>query len=71
MINCTKQGRDCIALIPTGGGKSLIFQLPAVIETGVTFVVMPLISLIQDNLSFVQSLGIPACSLSMSHGGKK
>ena len=53
IINAIKSGKDVLALIPTGGGKSLTFQLPAVIGQGVTFVVMPLISLIEDNLKFV------------------
>lgn len=56
-----------IALIPTGGGKSLTFQLSAVVDQGVTVVIMPLISLIQDNLTFVLGKGIPACSLSSSN----
>ena len=53
-----------LALIPTGGGKSLTFQVAAVTDNGVTFVVMPLLSLIEDNLNFVQELDIPSISLS-------
>ena len=64
IINATKSGKDCMALIPTGGGKSLTFQLSAVTDTGVTVVVMPLLSLIEDNLNFVLDLGISACTLS-------
>lgn len=64
IINATKSGRDCLALIPTGGGKSLTFQLSAVTDKGVTFVIMPLLSLIEDNINFVKDLGIPALSLS-------
>ena len=68
IINATKSGKNVIALIPTGGGKSLTFQLSAVVEAvGVTVVIMPLISLIQDNLSFVEQIGIPACSLSSAN----
>lgn len=52
-----------LALIPTGGGKSLTFQLPAAIEQSVTFVIMPLIALIEDNYSYVKDLGIPALTL--------
>ena len=64
IINATKSGKDVLALIPTGGGKSLTFQISAVTDQGVTFVVMPLLSLIEDNLNFVLQLGIQACSLS-------
>jgi bloom syndrome protein len=54
-------------LIPTGGGKSLTFQLSAVVGDGVTIVVMPLLSLIEDNMNFVLDLDIPACSLSVGN----
>ena len=64
IINATKSGQDVLALIPTGGGKSLTFQLSAVTDEGITLVVMPLLSLIEDNLNFVQDLGIQACTLS-------
>ena len=60
-----------LALIPTGGGKSLTFQLSAVTSEGVTFVVMPLLSLIEDNLNFVRDLSIPACSLSVGNTQKE
>jgi len=63
IINATKAGKDVLALIPTGGGKSLTFQIAAVTGQGVTFVVMPLLSLIEDNLNFVVKLGIQAISL--------
>lgn len=63
IINATKSGRNVIALIPTGGGKSLTFQLSAAIDKGVTFVIMPLISLIEDNFAYVEEVGIPACQL--------
>lgn len=53
IINCTKSKIDVLALIPTGGGKSLTFQLSAVTDDGVTIVIMPLLSLIEDNLTFV------------------
>jgi bloom syndrome protein len=58
VINATKSKRDVIALIPTGGGKSLTFQLSAVTEEGVTLVVMPLLSLISDQMQQMEDLGV-------------
>ncbi|CDW77889.1 dna helicase [Stylonychia lemnae] len=71
IINATKSGKDVLALIPTGGGKSLTFQLSAVTDKGVTFVVMPLLSLIEDNFNFVTEVGIPSCNLSSTSSGQK
>ncbi len=50
---------DVFGVMPTGGGKSLAFQLPAVIEVGVTIVIMPLLSLIHDQIKQLRKLGIP------------
>ena len=71
LINATLSGKDCLGLIPTGGGKSLTFQLPAVSGKGITFVFMPLLSLIDDQLAFVLDKGIPACSLGSRMGKGK
>lgn len=64
IINASKKGFDVFGCMPTGGGKSLLFQLPAVIEQGVTIVVMPLISLIHDQVSILKRLEVPCVFLS-------
>ena len=62
-IQSVFQGDDTLVLFPTGGGKSLCFQVPAVVLEGVTLVVSPLIALMQDQVDQLQSLGVPATFL--------
>jgi len=59
IINATKSNRDVLALIPTGGGKSLTFQLSAMTEDGVSIVIMPLLSLIEDQMNQMEEIGVP------------
>ncbi len=59
-------GRDLLALMPTGGGKSLCFQLPAILQPGVTLVVSPLIALMQDQVRQLQNNGIAAAFINSS-----
>jgi len=56
-------GRDVFALMPTGGGKSLCFQLSALMRDGLTIVVSPLIALMKDQVDALQTSGIPATYL--------
>jgi ATP-dependent DNA helicase RecQ len=59
-------GRDVLALMPTGGGKSLCFQLPALLQPGVTLVVSPLIALMQDQVRLLRDNDIPASFINSS-----
>ena len=59
-------GRDVIALMPTGGGKSLCFQLPALLQPGVSLVVSPLIALMQDQVRLLEDNGIAATFINSS-----
>jgi len=59
-------GRDAFILMPTGGGKSICFQIPALIRSGVTIVVSPLIALMKDQVDSLVALGVRAACLNSS-----
>jgi ATP-dependent DNA helicase RecQ len=63
IIEASLAGRDVLALLPTGGGKSLCFQLPALHRTGLTVVVSPLIALMKDQVDQLQAAGVAATYL--------
>ncbi|XP_064171993.1 ATP-dependent DNA helicase Q5 isoform X2 [Anguilla rostrata] len=64
VVNAVVKGdRDVFVCMPTGAGKSLCYQLPAVLANGITLVVSPLIALIQDQVDQLQARNIPACSI--------
>ncbi len=63
IINQVLKGHDTLAVMPTGGGKSLCYQLPALIMPGITVVVSPLISLMQDQVSSLKTAGIQSAFL--------
>jgi ATP-dependent DNA helicase RecQ len=66
IIRDSLAGRDTFALLPTGGGKSLCFQLPALTRDGLTVVVSPLIALMKDQVDALQASGIAATFLNSS-----
>jgi ATP-dependent DNA helicase RecQ len=60
VIETVLAGEDCLCVMPTGGGKSLCYQLPAIAQPGVTLVVSPLIALMKDQVDQLTALGLPA-----------
>ena len=63
IIDSVLAGQDCLAVLPTGGGKSLCYQLPALMLAGPVLVVSPLIALMQDQVAGLDAAGIPAVFL--------
>ena len=68
IIQATLAGQDVFALLPTGGGKSLCFQLPALARPGLTVVVSPLIALMKDQVDALQASGVAATFLNSTLG---
>ena len=66
IIRDSLAGRDTFALLPTGGGKSLCFQLPALVRPGLTVVISPLIALMKDQVDAMKVSGVPATFLNSS-----
>lgn len=63
IINSVLNGKDTLALLPTGGGKSVCFQVPALSKEGICLVVSPLIALMKDQVENLQRKGVPALSV--------
>lgn len=66
IINTILSGQDTLAIMPTGGGKSICFQLPALILPGITIVISPLIALMKDQVDSLKTNGISACYINSS-----
>ncbi|WP_147569995.1 DEAD/DEAH box helicase, partial [Edwardsiella tarda] len=58
IVEAAIAGRDCLVVMPTGGGKSLCYQIPALVRDGLTIVVSPLISLMKDQVDQLQANGV-------------
>lgn len=66
IIRYTLSGQSSLVIMPTGGGKSLCYQLPALVTKGTTIVISPLIALMQDQVDALRANGIPAAALNSS-----
>ena len=71
IVEHVASGGDALVLMPTGGGKSLCYQLPALLRDGVAIVVSPLIALMQDQVDSLQQLGVKAAFLNSSQGAEE
>ena len=66
VVDCLLSGRDALCVMPTGAGKSICYQVPALIFDGITIVVSPLISLMKDQVTALIQAGVPAAYINSS-----
>jgi len=71
IVNAICAGRDTLAIMPTGGGKSLCFQLPALCGDGMTVVISPLIALMREQVRNLRELGVEARALTSGNSGEE
>ena len=69
LIDAVLSGQDVFGIMPTGGGKSICYQIPALLLPGITLVISPLISLMQDQVAALKAAGIPAAYINSTLSG--
>ena len=69
LIDGILSGQDVFGIMPTGGGKSMCYQIPALLLPGITFVVSPLISLMRDQVMALKAAGVPAAYINSTLNG--
>jgi ATP-dependent DNA helicase RecQ len=71
IIQTVLSGQDTVAIMPTGGGKSICFQLPALLFSGITIVISPLIALMKDQVDSLKANGIKACFINSTQNSQE
>src|SRR5690606_30558746 len=71
IVNAVASGRDVLAIMPTGGGKSLCYQLPALMRDGLTVVISPLIALMRDQVRALTEAGVAAAALTSGNSDEE
>ncbi len=71
LIECIANGRDCLGVMPTGAGKSMCYQIPALMMSGTTIVISPLISLMKDQVEGLVQSGVSAAFINSSMSGQE
>lgn len=66
IIQSILSGQDVLGILPTGGGKSICYQVPALVQSGISLIISPLISLMKDQVDSLRKLGIPAAYINSS-----
>lgn len=69
LIDAVLAGRDVFGIMPTGGGKSICYQIPALLLPGITLVISPLVSLMQDQVTALKTAGVPAAYINSTLTG--
>ena len=69
LIDAVLSGKDVFGIMPTGGGKSICYQIPALLFPGITLVISPLVSLMQDQVTSLKAAGVPAAYINSTLNG--